>query len=189
MVESRMTITGNLTRDPQLRIGSRSGDPFAALAVAVNNRRFDKESGQWVTTGTTFFDVLCWGAAGANVLRSFAKGDPVIVHGRFRLNEWTGETGTRVNATIDADSIGPDLTYGTAAFSRGSAGYRLDRVDEYDPGEGPGPEEALTRYADRHGEVSDEQAAALAADLRAQTPAHAAGAEVGDGVTPADAAA
>ncbi len=164
MVESRMTITGNLTRDPQLRIGTRSGEPFAALAVAVNNRRRDKESGQWVTTSTTFFDVLCWGAVGANALRSFAKGDPVIVHGRFRLNEWTGETGLRVNATIDAESIGPDITFGTAVFSRGGADYGLERVNEYDPREDPPHDyEDLSRYADRNGVVSEEQAAALAA--------------------------
>lgn len=181
MVESRMTITGNLTRDPQLRIGSRSGDPFAALAVAVNNRRFDKENGQWVTTGTTYFDVLCWGAAGANALRSFVKGDPVIVHGRFRLNEWTGETGLRVNATIDADSIGPDITFGTAAFSRGSAGYGLDRVDDYNPGEDPSDQDGLSGYADADGVVSDEQAAAMAAE--------AGRAEDADELQTADAAA
>lgn len=163
MVESRITITGNLTRDPQLRIGSRSGDPFAALAVAVNNRRLDKESGQWVTTGTTFFDVLCFGASGANALRSFAKGDPVIVHGRFRLREWTSDTGPRVNATIEADSIGPDLTFGTASFSRGSAGYGLDRVEEFQPGEAQSPDDDLAHLADANGEVSDEQAAAITA--------------------------
>lgn len=163
MVETRMTITGNLTRDPQLRIGSKTGDPFAALAVAVNNRRLDKQTGQWVTTGTTYFDVLCWNATGANALRSFTKGDPVIVHGRFRLNEWTSDTGPRVNPTIDADSIGPDLTFGTAEFSRGSADYGLDRVHEYDPAQDDSPhDDDLSRYADSNGEVSDEQAAELA---------------------------
>ncbi len=163
MVESRMTITGNLTRDPQLRIGTRNGEPFAALAVAVNNRRRDKESGQWVTTGTTYFDVLCWGALGANALRTFSKGDPVVVHGRFRLREWTSNTGPRVNVTIDAESVGPDLTFGTASFRRGSADYGLDRVDEYEPGEEPSDDDGLAAYADADGVVSDEQAAALAA--------------------------
>lgn len=167
MVESRMTITGNLTRDPQLRIGKTRGEPFAALAVAVNNRRLDKDSGQWVTTGTTYFDVLCFGACGANALRSFTKGDPVIVHGRFRLREWTSDTGPRVNATIDADAIGPDLTFGTAAYSRGAADYGLDRVAEYDPGEDEAPvDDEMTAFADEHGEVDDEQAAALAAHQR-----------------------
>jgi single-strand DNA-binding protein len=164
MVESRITITGNLTRDPQLRIGSRSGDPFAALAVAVNNRRLDKDTGQWVTTGTTYFDVLCFGACGANALRSFTKGDPVVVHGKFRLREWTSDTGPRVNATIEADSIGPDLTFGTATFSRGSSSYGLDRVEDYEPSDGQSPGDDDVRHlADADGVVSDEQAAALAA--------------------------
>ena len=169
MVESRITITGNLTRDPQLRIGKTRGEPFAALAVAVNNRRLDRDSGQWVTTGTSYFDVLCFGACGAHALRSLSKGDPVVVHGRFRLREWTSDTGPRVNATVDADAIGPDLTFGTASFSRGAADYGLDRVAEYDPGEDQAPdreEEEMTAFADADGEVDDEQAAALAAHAR-----------------------
>lgn len=168
MVESRITITGNLTRDPQLRIGKTRGEPFAALAVAVNNRRLDKDSGQWVTTGTSYFDVLCFGACGANALRTFSKGDPVVVHGRFRLREWTSDTGPRVNATIDADAIGPDLTFGTASYARGAADYGLDRVAEYDPGEDQAPpvDDEMSSYADANGEVDDEQAAALAAHAR-----------------------
>ena len=139
VVDSRMTLSGNLTRDPQRRIGSRTGEPFAVLAMAVNSRRFDREAKQWVVTGTTYFDLLCWGRTGANVLASLHKGDPVVVHGRFRLNEWSSENGSGVNATIDVDSIGPDLTFGTAPFTRGSASYGLERVEEYNPGE---PEDA-----------------------------------------------
>lgn len=164
MVESRMTISGNLTRDPQLRVGSKTGEPFAVLAVAVNNRRFDRKAGQWVTTGTTYFDVLCWNAAGANALTSLKKGDPVIAHGRFRLKQWTSEKGNGANATIDADSIGPDLAFGTAPFTRGNAGFGLDRVDEFDPGAEPDAEVdagGLARYADADGVVDDEGAAAI----------------------------
>ncbi|SOC52606.1 single-stranded DNA-binding protein [Ornithinimicrobium cerasi] len=163
MVDSRMTIMGNLTRDPQLRIGSRSGEPFAVLAVAVNNRRHDKESGRWVTTGTTFFDVLCWRDMGANALLTFKKGDPVIAHGRFRLSEWSTEKGTRANATIDADAVGPDVSFGTASFAKGSVGYGLDRVDEYHPEEEIPDADRLEEYADENGEVSDEAAAELLA--------------------------
>src|SRR5690606_6530146 len=64
VVDSRMTLSGNLTRDPQRRIGSRTGEPFAVLAMAVNSRRFDREAKQWVVTGTTYFDLLCWGRTG-----------------------------------------------------------------------------------------------------------------------------
>lgn len=160
-MESRMTIAGNLTKDPQLRIGRKNGQPFAVLAVAVNIRRHDKESGQWVTTGTTFFDVLCWRDMGANALLSLKKGDPVIVHGRFRLNEWTNEKGSGANATIDADAVGPDLSFGTASFSRGSASYGLDPVDEFDPGEEPADHEGLAQYVDENGVVSDRGAAAI----------------------------
>lgn len=182
VVDSRMTLSGNLTRDPQRRISSRTGDPFAVLAIAVNNRRFDRESKQWVVTGTTYFDLLCWGRTGANVLQSMHKGDPVVVHGRFRLNEWTSENGSGVNPTIDVDSIGPDLTFGTAPFSRGSASYGLERVEDYNPGEegvkppgaaerpagedtvaGGSDEADLEEYVDEDGVVDDQAAEELLA--------------------------
>lgn len=175
MVESRMTITGNLTRDPQLRISSRTGDPFVVLSVAVNNRRFDKPTQQYVTVGTTFFDVMCFRGLGANALRSFAKGDPVVVHGRFSLKEWAGDNGTNhVDASIDADSVGHDVRFGTTSFSRGTASYGLDPVEDSRPVEAPVPQGApdagLTRFADANGEVSDEQAARLRAHLAARQP-------------------
>ena len=165
-MDCKMTITGNLTRDPQRRLSTRSGEPFAVLAVAVNNRRYNKALGQWVTTGTTYFDLLCWGRMGANAMTTFKKGDPVIVHGRFRLNEWTSEKGSGTNATIDVESIGPDVSFGTAPFARGSADWGLDRVSEYNPGEGD-PEleqihdsveepDDLESYTDPDGVVRDD---------------------------------
>lgn len=162
MVESRMTIAGNLTKDPQLRIGRNSGQPFAVLSVAVNNRRQDKESGQWVTTGTTFFDVLCMREKGANALLTFKKGDPILAHGRLRLKEWSNEQGHGVNVTIDADAVGPDISFGTAPFTRGRSGYGLDPVDDYEPSE-DAELGGLERMADPNGEVDDDTAALILA--------------------------
>ncbi|MFK5633150.1 single-stranded DNA-binding protein [Ornithinimicrobium sp. LYQ103] len=164
-----MTVTGNLTRDPQRRLSTKTGEPFAVMAVAVNNRRYDKSVGQWITTGTTYFDLLCWGPMGANALSTFRKGDPVIVHGRFRLNEWTSEKGSGTNATLDVESIGPDVSFGTAPFTRGNVDWGLDRVGEYNPGEddpehGELPADAvadpddLESYTDEDGVVDDEAA-------------------------------
>ncbi|GAA5158889.1 single-stranded DNA-binding protein [Ornithinimicrobium tianjinense] len=162
MVETRMTIAGNLTRDPQLRFGRNSGRPFAVLSVAVNNRRQDKESGQWVTTGTTYFDVLCMREKGANALLTFKKGDPVIAHGKLRLQPWSNEQGSGVNVTIDADAVGPDVSFGTAPFTRGRPGYGLDPVDDYEPS-GDAELGHLERLADANGEVDDDAAALILA--------------------------
>ncbi|GAA1178341.1 hypothetical protein GCM10009584_19900 [Ornithinimicrobium humiphilum] len=160
MVDTRMTITGNLTHDPQLRCSTRTGEPFATIRVAVNNTRFDRASGQWVQTGTTFFDVMCWRSLGANVLNSMHKGDPVIVHGKFRLNEWQAESGPRVDATIDADAVGPNLGLGSCDFRRGATSYGLDRVDEYDPSqEGPQPEPPAGEDVPPFDELPEEQPA------------------------------
>lgn len=171
MVDSKITIAGNLTRDPELKVGRNNGAPFAVLALAVNTRRFLREAGGWVTTGTTYFDVLCWGSMGANALRTFSKGDPVVAHGRFRLREWTADSGQRFTPTVDADAVGPDISFGTATFTRGNADYGLDRVMEYVPSEIPPDDEAPGHLADEDGVVDDEQAGRIHAAQREEEDA------------------
>jgi single-strand DNA-binding protein len=121
--EMRLTLSGNITRDPEVRHRKVDGRPFTVLAVAVNTRRWDGERNQWVETGTTYYDVVCRGSLGANALASLRAGMPVVAHGRFRVHEWSTETMKGARPGIIADSIGVDLCYGTTTYSKGSASY------------------------------------------------------------------
>ena len=49
---NRVIITGNLTRDPELR-SLPSGMSVCSLRVACNTRRMDNQSGEWSTSRTT----------------------------------------------------------------------------------------------------------------------------------------
>jgi single-strand DNA-binding protein len=96
-------ITGNLTRDPELR-STPSGTSVCKLRVAVNSRRKD-QSGQWVDK-PNYFDVTVWGAQGENCANYLSKGRPVAVEGRLDWREWEAQDGSKRQAVeIIANSV------------------------------------------------------------------------------------
>ena len=99
-----VAITGNLTKDPELR-STPSGTSVCKLRVAVNSRRKDGASGEWVDK-PNYFDVTVWGAQGENCARYLAKGRPICVDGRLEWREWDAQDGTkRQSVEIVADSV------------------------------------------------------------------------------------
>jgi single-strand DNA-binding protein len=99
-----VVITGNLTRDPELRSLS-SGTSVCKLRVAVNSRRKDSSSGDWVDK-PNYFDVTVWGAQGENCSTYLSKGRPVAVEGRLEWREWEAQDGTKRQAVeIIANSV------------------------------------------------------------------------------------
>ncbi|MDX6624069.1 MAG: single-strand DNA-binding protein [Solirubrobacterales bacterium] len=90
-----VVITGNLTRDPELR-HTNGGTAVCELRVAVNSRRKD-QSGNWVDK-PNFFDVVVWGAQGENCSTYLAKGRPVAIEGRLDWREWEAKDGGKRQA-------------------------------------------------------------------------------------------
>ncbi len=105
----------------------------------------------------------------ANAAFSLNKGDRVVVTGRLKIRPWTdssGRTGTSVD--LDAESVGHDLAWGTARFTRHtaekgdqsrvaneiSATGGQDLPDDVDPmtGELTGAETGLSEDADADNE-------------------------------------
>jgi single-strand DNA-binding protein len=100
---NRVTVTGNLTRDPELR-HLQSGTPVCKLRVAVNSRRKD-QSGEWVDK-PNYFDVTVWGAQGENCANYLSKGRPVAIDGRLDWREWEAQDGgKRQSVEIIADTV------------------------------------------------------------------------------------
>jgi len=99
-----VVITGNLTRDPELR-ALPSGTSVCDLRVAVNTRRKNNATGEWEDK-PNYFDVKVWGAQGDNCARFLSKGRPVAVHGRLEWREWETQDGHKRQAVdIIADSV------------------------------------------------------------------------------------
>ena len=99
---NRVVLTGNLTRDPELR-GLPSGMQVCSLRIASNSRK--KEGDQWVDK-PNYFDVTVWGAQGENCAQYLSKGRPVAVDGRLEWREFTDKEGNNRQAVeIVADSV------------------------------------------------------------------------------------
>ena len=100
-----VVITGNLTQDPELRhLGS--GTAVCELRVAVNSRRKDGATGEWVDK-PNYFNVTVWGAQGENCANYLAKGRPVAIEGRLDWREWEAKDGggKRQAVSIIANSV------------------------------------------------------------------------------------
>jgi single-strand DNA-binding protein len=100
-----VVITGNLTKDPELR-STGGGTSVCELRVAVNSRRKDGQTGEWVDK-PNYFDVVVWGAQGENCANYLSKGRPVAVEGRLDWREWEAKEGggKRQAVQIIANSV------------------------------------------------------------------------------------
>ena len=100
---NRVVLTGNLTRDPELR-SLPSGMSVCNLRIASNTRR-KGASGEWEDKHN-YFSVTVWGAQGENCARFLSKGRPVALDGRLEWREWQGQDGAkRESVEIVADSV------------------------------------------------------------------------------------
>jgi single-strand DNA-binding protein len=101
---NRVVLTGNLTRDPELR-STPGGTSVCSLRLASNTRRKDSASGEWVDKAN-YFSVTVWGAQGENCSRFLAKGRGVCIDGRLEWREWQDQSGNKREAVeIVADSV------------------------------------------------------------------------------------
>jgi single-strand DNA-binding protein len=101
---NRVVLTGNLTRDPELR-STQSGMSVCSLRIASNTRRKNQATGEWEDK-PNFFDVTVWGAQGENCARFLSKGRPVALDGRLEWREWETQDGNkRQSVEIVADAV------------------------------------------------------------------------------------
>ncbi len=100
-----VVVTGNLTRDPELR-STPGGTSVCKLRVAVNSRRKDGATGEWIDK-PNYFDVTVWGAQGENCANYLSKGRPIAVEGRLDWREWDAKEGggKRQSVEIIANAV------------------------------------------------------------------------------------
>jgi single-strand DNA-binding protein len=100
-----VVITGNLTKDPELR-STGGGTTVCELRVAVNSRRKDGQTGEWVDK-PNYFNVVVFGAQGDNCANYLSKGRPVAIEGRLDWREWEAKDGSgkRQAVQIIANSV------------------------------------------------------------------------------------
>lgn len=137
MSDAHATLTGNLTRDPELRY-TGSGMQVTSFGLAVNYRRQNKQTGEW-DEETSFLDVTCFGGLAENVAESLTKGARALVTGRLQVRTYDRRDGGQGTAVeIIADEIGPSLRWATAAVTR--TGNQTPRTDTTQGPTGPAPQ-------------------------------------------------
>jgi len=87
---NRVTLMGNLTRDPELRT-LPSGNAVAALGLAIN-RRWKNQQGEQQEE-TTFVDCEAFGKTAEVLAQYLKKGRPVYIEGRLKLDMWEDKEG------------------------------------------------------------------------------------------------
>ena len=124
---NRVVLTGNLTRDPELR-SLPSGMSVCSMRIACNTRRKNNATGDWEDK-PNYFDVTVWGAQGENCARFLAKGRPVALDGRLEWREWQDKEGNkRESVEIIADTV---------QFLGGTEGGSHVPADDFQPAGAP----------------------------------------------------
>jgi single-strand DNA-binding protein len=99
---NRVTITGNLTRDPELRSTS-GGTAVLKMGVAVNDRAKNQQTGEWEDR-PNFIDVVMFGTRAESVSRFLSKGSKVAIEGKLRWSSWEnpqGEKRSKIEVVVD----------------------------------------------------------------------------------------
>jgi len=157
-----ITITGVVATIPR-HILTSEGLSITSFRLASAQRRYDRSKERWIDVDTNWYTITSFRQLALNASLSIEKGQRVLVTGRLRIREW--DNGDRVGTTVDveAESIGHDLAWGTATFSRSivssaapaesapeavedQAHVDEERLDEVDSAE---EHELVTAHADR----------------------------------------
>lgn len=115
MNETYVTISGNVVGDPVVR-ATKANVPFVTFRVASNVRRVDFKTGEYIDAGTNFVNVTAFRSLGVNLANSLKKGEPVLVYGRMRINQWVNGERSGTTVEIDAYNVGHDLSWGQTTF-------------------------------------------------------------------------
>lgn len=98
---NKLTIIGNLTRDPELRT-TTSGISVCSFTVAANRRKVNEDGSR----DADFFRVTAWRQLGENCAKWLIKGRKVCVVGPVSVSTYTGQDGkTYANLEVTAKDV------------------------------------------------------------------------------------
>lgn len=100
---NRVNISGNLTRDPELR-ATASGTQVLSFGVAVNDRRRNAQTGEWEDY-PNFVDCTMFGNRAEAVGRFLAKGMKVAIEGKLHYSSWERDGQKRSKLEVIVDEI------------------------------------------------------------------------------------
>lgn len=100
---NRVLLSGNLTRDPELR-ATAGGTPVLSIGLAVNDRRRNAQTGEWEDY-PNFVDCSMFGTRAEAVSKHMQKGDKIAVEGKLRFTQWEKEGQHRTKLEVVVEDI------------------------------------------------------------------------------------
>lgn len=158
-----ITLTGLVATNPR-HITTSEGLAITSFRLASNQRRFDRGQNAWVDGDTNWYTITAFRQLGVHVASSVEKGQRVIVTGRVRVRDWESGEKSGTTIEIDAESIGHDLTWGRATFTRSVIASRGDNGSAEST-------DAAPAAGDEAGEASSLEASSLEAESGTSAPA------------------
>ena len=89
---NRVNVSGNLTRDPELR-ATQGGTSVLRIGLAVNDRARNQQTGEWEDRAN-FVDCVVFGKRAEALAGMLAKGQRVAIDGRLRYSSWEAQDGS-----------------------------------------------------------------------------------------------
>ena len=127
---NRVAISGNLTRDVDLRT-TQSGMQIMRFGVAVNDRRKNSQTGEWEDYAN-WIDCVMFGNRAESVSRFLSKGSKVAIDGKLRYSSWEtdgGQKRSKIEVIVDEiefmsrqqGQLGSEPVYGAPAAATAPA--------------------------------------------------------------------
>ena len=120
---NRVIISGNLTREPELR-ATQGGTSILTFGVAVNDRKRNPQTGEWEDV-PNFVDCVLFGSRAESVVKFLTKGMKVAIEGKLRYSTWdsNGQKRSKLEVVVD------DIEF--LSQSKAQNGPRRQQADNY----------------------------------------------------------
>ena len=121
---NRVVLTGNLTRDPELR-RTQSGMAIMSFGLAVNDRRKNSQTGEWEDYAN-FIDCTMFGNRGEALSNILTKGMKVAIEGKLRWSQWErdGQKRSKIEVIVDEIDFMSQRQGGQGGYQGGQGGYQ-----------------------------------------------------------------
>ncbi|MDH6237429.1 single-stranded DNA-binding protein [Cryobacterium sp. CG_9.6] len=106
-----ITLLGVIATEPQHQV--KSGLPITSFRLASGQSRFDRATQSWVQSETNWYSVSTYRQLALNTRLSLYKGEHIVIVGRLKVHEWSKGDRSGTSIDVDADALGPDLTWCT----------------------------------------------------------------------------
>ena len=136
---NRVIISGNLTRDPELR-STQSGMDVMSFGVAVNDRRRNPQTNEWEDY-PNFVDCTMFGNRARSLHQYLSKGTKVAIEGKLRWSQWERDGQKRSKLEVIVDELefmssrnGGRSSPGSRSTMIGNSSPRTERISRTSSG-------------------------------------------------------